>query len=57
MLYARAFIGALIVPIIHAQAPNPLTQATINTYTRYTNFAAAIFCNADVVNDWTCGSM
>jgi hypothetical protein len=57
MLFATIFVGALVFPIIHAQAPTPLSQAMINTYTRYTHYAAAIFCKADVVKDWTCGSI
>ena len=56
MLSATMFVGALVFPAsIHAQAPTPLSQATINTYTRYTHYAAAIFCKADVVKDWACG--
>ena len=57
MLSAALFVvGALVFPTIHAQAPTPLSQVTINTYNRYTHYAAAIFCRANVVQDWTCGS-
>jgi len=57
MLSATLFVGALIFPAaIHAQAPTPLSQTAINTYNRYTHYAAAIFCKADVVKDWACGS-
>lgn len=56
MLSATILVGALVFPTIHAQAPTPLCQVTINAYNRYTHYAAAIFCRANVVQDWTCGS-
>ena len=56
-MYASLFVGALVFPIAHAQAPTALNQATINTFTRYTHYAAAIFCKANVMQQWACGSM
>ena len=56
MLSSAIFVGALLFPTIYAQAPTRLSQAEIDTYDRYTHYAAAIFCRADVLKDWTCGS-
>ena len=57
MLSSTIFVGTFLFPTIYAQAPTPLSQAEIDTYDRYTNYAAAIFCRAEFVKDWTCGSI
>lgn len=55
LFHASISLLALILPVIHAQAPTQLTQDQIDEYTPYTYFAAAAFCSKTKLENWNCG--